>query len=319
MRTLIKLFAGIGCSALVLLVCVAFVAGQEATPKPLPKQISGGILNGKATSLPKPEYPASARAEKASGKVGVQVLIDEEGNVVSAKAVSGPENAALRSAAESAALQAKFTPTLLSGNPVKVSGVITYDFILTENDLDEGMKAFMAATVLFLFKDLVADPAKFARALKEDDAELRSILKEAASDPDFPELEPLAKLESTPAAKRVELLESVLASMAGKLKAEYTIWSYELGRGFSDVLTPVMLMAFETEPDVSKIDVGRIKKGLKVMKQMLANSPPELSKDVLSKLKALAEFADRDDLFTEEGFDRFSARVLAVFDAVSPE
>ena len=319
MRPRIKLFAGIGCSAFVLLACVTFVAGQEAAPKPLPKQISGGILNGKATSLPKPEYPASARAEKAGGQVGVQVLIDEEGNVISAKAASGPENTALRSAAEAAALRAKFSPTLLSGNPVKVSGVITYNFVLMENDLDEGMKAFMASTVLFLFKDLVADPAKFTRALAEDDAELRSILKEAAFDPDFPELEPLSKLESTPPARRVELLESVLASMAGKLKAEYPLWNFELGRAFSDVLTPVMLMAFETEPDVSKIDIGRIKKGLKVMKQMLANAPPDLSKDVLTKLNALDEFADRDDLMSEQEFEKFSARVVTVFDAVSPE
>ena len=49
-------------------------------PKPVPKQISGGVLNGKATSLPKPPYPPAARAVRASGAVSVQVLIDENGN-----------------------------------------------------------------------------------------------------------------------------------------------------------------------------------------------------------------------------------------------
>jgi protein TonB len=96
-------------------------------PKPVPKQISGGVLNGKATSLPKPAYPPAARAVRASGAVSVQVLIDEKGNVVSASAVSG--HPLLRAAAVGAARNAKFSPTQLSGQPVKVSGVITYNFV----------------------------------------------------------------------------------------------------------------------------------------------------------------------------------------------
>ncbi|MEO8574749.1 MAG: TonB family protein [Pyrinomonadaceae bacterium] len=92
-----------------------------------PKQISGGVLNGKATSLPKPPYPPAARAVRAAGAVTVQVLIDESGNVVSASAVSG--HPLLRAAAVAAARGARFSPTQLSGQPVKVSGVITYNFV----------------------------------------------------------------------------------------------------------------------------------------------------------------------------------------------
>ncbi len=98
------------------------------TPKPIPKMISGGVLNGKATSLPTPPYPPAARAVRASGSVSVQVVIDENGRVVSASAVSG--HPLLRPAAESAARGARFSPTMLSGQPVKVSGVITYNFNL---------------------------------------------------------------------------------------------------------------------------------------------------------------------------------------------
>jgi len=96
-------------------------------PKPVPKQISGGVLNGKATSLPKPPYPPAARAVRASGSVTVQVLISESGSVISASAVSG--HPLLRAAAVAAARGAKFSPTQLSGQPVKVSGVITYNFV----------------------------------------------------------------------------------------------------------------------------------------------------------------------------------------------
>ena len=98
-------------------------------PKPTPRAapISGGVLNGKAISLPKPGYPPIARAAHASGTVVVQVLIDENGTVVSAKAVSG--HPLLINAAVSAARQAKFSPTKLSGQPVKVTGVIQYNFV----------------------------------------------------------------------------------------------------------------------------------------------------------------------------------------------
>ncbi|MDT5062475.1 MAG: periplasmic protein TonB [Acidobacteriota bacterium] len=89
--------------------------------------ISGGVLNGKAISKPQPAYPPIAKAANASGTVVVQVLIDEDGKVTQAHAVSG--HPLLRKAAEEAARNARFSPTQLSGQPVKVTGVITYNFI----------------------------------------------------------------------------------------------------------------------------------------------------------------------------------------------
>ena len=86
-----------------------------------------GVINGKATSLPKPRYPEVARAVNVKGAVRVRVLIDENGRVVSANAVAG--HPLLRNAAESAARDARFLPTLLSGEPVKVSGLIVYNFL----------------------------------------------------------------------------------------------------------------------------------------------------------------------------------------------
>lgn len=95
-----------------------------------PKTISGGVLNGKATSKPEPPYPPAARAARAEGTVTVQVTVDEEGKVVSASAISG--HPLLQAAAVSAARQARFSPTLLSGKPVRVTGQLTYNFVLKE-------------------------------------------------------------------------------------------------------------------------------------------------------------------------------------------
>ena len=55
-----------------------------------------------------PEYPAIARAARASGKVQVKTLVDLEGNVARACAVHG--HPLLRQAAERAALEWKFKP-----------------------------------------------------------------------------------------------------------------------------------------------------------------------------------------------------------------
>ncbi|MDX6693559.1 MAG: periplasmic protein TonB [Blastocatellia bacterium] len=98
------------------------------TPKPPPRApISGGVLNGKAINLPKPTYPAIARSARASGTVVVQVTIDETGKVISARAVSG--HPLLQAAAVQAAYGARFSPTQLSGQPVKVTGTISYNFV----------------------------------------------------------------------------------------------------------------------------------------------------------------------------------------------
>jgi TonB family protein len=99
----------------------------KPTEKPVPKTISGGVVNGKATNLVKPPYPAAARAVRAAGAVNVQVTIDESGNVISASAVSG--HPLLRAAAVQAARSSKFSPTMLSGQAVKVTGVIVYNFV----------------------------------------------------------------------------------------------------------------------------------------------------------------------------------------------
>jgi Ca-activated chloride channel family protein len=98
---------------------------QPASP---PKQVSGGVLNGKALSLPRPDYPATARAAGASGVVIVEVTVDETGKVIAARALSGPQM--LRAAAIAAARQARFAPTKLSGQPIKVTGTINYNFAI---------------------------------------------------------------------------------------------------------------------------------------------------------------------------------------------
>jgi protein TonB len=97
-------------------------------PKPKTLRVSAPIIIAKVVDLPKPAYPILAKQARIQGPVNVQILIDETGKVVSAQAVKG--SPMLTKAAEDAARRARFTPTKLGDQAVKVQGVITYNFVL---------------------------------------------------------------------------------------------------------------------------------------------------------------------------------------------
>lgn len=101
---------------------------EPPAPRPLLKPVSGGVLNGKALSLPAPSYPETARRTRTAGTVEVEVVVDENGKVMTARAINGPQ--ILRNVAVEAALRARFSPTKLSGQSVKIAGRIDYKFTL---------------------------------------------------------------------------------------------------------------------------------------------------------------------------------------------
>ncbi|HEX8355634.1 MAG TPA: TonB family protein [Pyrinomonadaceae bacterium] len=120
--------------------CRAVLVARTASEPPAPASMSGafdwgspegadvegGVLNGKAVSKPAPEWPHVAGAEGLRGTVFVRVVVNERGDVASARALSGLP--ALQPAAVAAARKARFAPTLLSGRPLKVAGVLSYNF-----------------------------------------------------------------------------------------------------------------------------------------------------------------------------------------------
>lgn len=103
-------------------------------PEPLPvkppttEKVTSKVLISKVVSLPQPAYPVMAKQTRTQGTVNIQILVDELGKVISAQVVSG--HPMLNPAAKEAALRARFTPTVLNGQAVKIQGVITYNFVL---------------------------------------------------------------------------------------------------------------------------------------------------------------------------------------------
>ena len=97
------------------------------TTEGLNEPADGRTLNGRALHLGRPVYPSIARQAHASGTVPVQVTIDENGDVIAAAALEG--HPLLRASAVAAARKSKFSPTLLCGEAVRVTGVIKYNFV----------------------------------------------------------------------------------------------------------------------------------------------------------------------------------------------
>jgi TonB family protein len=84
------------------------------------KTVNGGIINGRAIDLQKPIYPKEAKDFCAKGEVKVKVLVNEKGNVIEAKAISGDE--LLHNSAIEAVKKTKFN---LQAN---TKGIIVYNF-----------------------------------------------------------------------------------------------------------------------------------------------------------------------------------------------
>ena len=95
---------------------------------PTTQRVPSVVLTSKAISLPQPAYPIMAKQTGTHGAVNIQILVDEQGKVISAQVVSG--SPMLTTAAKEAAMRARFTPTILNGQPVKIQGVIIYNFVL---------------------------------------------------------------------------------------------------------------------------------------------------------------------------------------------
>jgi TonB family protein len=105
---------------------VDILYGQSTPDERRHGPIISGILNMKATLDSLPTYPQKAKDMHIDGRVEIQVLVNEDGDVIFANPLSGPE--ALWAESVKAAVGARFQPTKLAGEPVKVTGRLIFDF-----------------------------------------------------------------------------------------------------------------------------------------------------------------------------------------------
>ncbi len=310
---------------IVLLFCSSVIFAQEAV-----KTISGGVVNGKAVSLPAPAYPAAAQAVGAQGAVSVQVLIDENGNVVSANAVSG--HPLLRSAAVGAARNAKFRPTLLQGQPVKVSGVITYVFNASRpNPADESGSAgdLPANTPPPPNEDQNTDKLDYLalgaiiRILTKINADdnLNAVAQKFFNDfaeglgsEDLPEeLAFIKELATAPKERRAELL-SVFSSTLRQSASNNQMWYVDFGEDLGDLIAETV-----KRTAIGGTGSSQTKLGLLKIKNSLNSAPPDFPIFFRGLLVETIEFSERNNLADVDILSELDDKIMEIGDLIFEE
>jgi TonB family protein len=275
-------FSLAACVAALLLISPVFGQTPVKVAKEAPKQISGGVLNGKATHLPKPVYPEAAKAVGATGAVNVQVLIDEEGYVATAAAVSG--HPLLRAAAVEAAHSARFSPTTLNGQAVKVSGVITYNFVTDFTPTSLGYELALAEKK-GTFRQYVAPESLAAqlpaawlnekRALTSLTYEPVAVKKMVTSDIGTDNSYSARKLTPDSVAAVRELQSDIDA----KLRADQNKqWAFNLGQALGKLVAEIG-------------DDNQMRINTAELEQLTATAPQNAQVGPMNKLKAFVEKA----------------------------
>ncbi len=163
------------CLAACLFALTSALAQSQSPQNSKPRyiKVSGGVLQGIVIKKVSPLYPPIAKAARASGKVEVQITVSEQGKVIEATVVSG--HPLLRDAAVAAAKQWVFKPTELSGVPVKVQGVLTFNFTLHDSDpaapeaIPSNAREYLARGESRMYKDDAQGAiADFTKAIELD-------------------------------------------------------------------------------------------------------------------------------------------------------
>lgn len=277
---------------LILSVSVINLFGQAESAgesvKENPKSISAGVVNGKALNLPKPAYPAAAKAVRAQGAVNVQVIIDEEGNVISATAVSG--HPLLRSAAVSAAREAKFSPTKLEGRPVRVTGVIVYNFTLPKEEVKENKTEVLLPLTLVMFMNAlkVIPPDEEAKDI------LRGIARTlpASYQVSKAQFERLAKAESE---ERAQIIDDITATMRKNSSATET-WAIDVGKYWGNAIGQALKL---TENDFNT-ETKSFANSLQSLNWLLESPPAEISPEMLKRIRTIAAYNGEVDTVSPE-------------------
>lgn len=303
---------------LILVLSFGLLNASAQTTPPL-KKISGGVLNGKAVSLAKPSYPAAARAVNAGGAVNVQVVIDENGDVISATAISG--HPLLRQASEKAALASKFAPTKLEGQPVSVTGVIVYNFVPAMTFTQIGYELSLAEKTKSLSKSQLSSIRGAFPQTWEEEKEAVKKLDSRLLDKDTKEKAPpkLAPINSNnPVESRdvegikrtvqgdrdlvgtiavdqtypldddsITVIRELQSKLENRLSVnENMLWSFRLG---------IILGKLKAEIDSDQ----KTRVNVSQLNQLGANKPTGISESVAAKVKELVELSEQTTSDTE--------------------
>jgi len=244
----------------------------------------------------------------------VQVTIDENGNVISASAVSG--HPLLRQAAEQAARQAVFKPTLLSDQPVKVTGVIVYNFVPTKSPANENAPLWAFGMTLSFLQ--TADSALINEIRNEK--ELNEILTEMASDAptEWATEKPLFdKLAKSTGEERRQIAGELLGSIKNQI-TDKGKWQIEIGEHLGITMTELVKHIKKLNSN-GEVNESVLRMSLQKIKDSLLAAPPETSPELVKNFKSVADFADAPELSSHIALSQLAEAIEPLFGSFSDE
>ena len=270
-----------------------------------------GLVNAKAVYLAKPVFPMGAREAGAEGAVRVEITIDEEGNVISAAAVSGHQ--LLKAAAEDAARRTIFRITRdAGGNPVKTSGILVYNFAVQKSGWAKIGYDLASLEKVRLLPIQIPVIAKALPPEWTSEREMLAQLEEISRrEPPTPppgliRAEPPLQLTrdrmnlpngttaksatseyrlilpAPPTAEQISVSQNLITALQSRLGSdEKSLWQFDLGVKLSRALQ------LYRNPNESA-------NAAQITKQAAENAPPSVSPEVIAELQKLTTIFERE-------------------------
>ncbi|HVE58612.1 MAG TPA: TonB family protein [Pyrinomonadaceae bacterium] len=267
-----------------------------------------GNIKRKAVLLPKPSFPREALEAGADGIVKVEVVIDAQGNVVSAKALAG--HPLLFASAEETARRTKFRSVEPADENAKETGVITYNFAIEKagwTKIAYDLAAIQKAPTLRPFNvpriAKAFDPEWTGeREILDKLAEMRRVEIETqnpvSDKPVFvrqPDPNQGGAMQSSikaeiqlpvrnpPTGERIALAQNLTASLQSRLaNDEANLWRFNLGIDLAKTF------------EIARSSPNEAQSAAQILKQAAENAPAGISVESLTALRKLTEILENE-------------------------
>jgi len=246
-------------SAIIALATLIVALGQDPGDKE--RGYSVPDINGRATLLVQPKIPGDVSLKTDGNTLIVKVVVDANGNVVSAKcSLTCPK--ATVGPAEVAAMSSKFRPLIIGGRAVKYDGTLMYTIAV------EKVNWYRFATALqstYIFDNLSLGPV--AAMLTNEFAVERSKLQDLDHGVEL--------------AFRWKTIEGVRDLIKGKLQGR-DAWWFDLGFAMREVTSP-----FQSD---EKLDLGEVQAAISNLAKFIESPPSDVPPLTVENLRTLSTY-----------------------------
>jgi hypothetical protein len=246
-------------SVIIALTTLIVALGQDTVDKE--RVYSVPDINGRATLLVQPEISSDVFLKTDGKTLIVKVVVDANGNVVSAKcslicpkAAAGP--------AEVAAMASKFRPLIIGGRAVKYDGTLMYTIALEKVNWNRFATALQSA---FIFDNLSLGPV--AAMLTNEFAGERTKLQDLDNGVEL--------------AVRWKTIKGIRDSIRRKLQ-DRDAWWFDLGFAMREATSP-----FQSD---KKLDLSEVQAAISNLAKFVVSTPPDVPPLTVENLRALSTY-----------------------------